>query len=107
MRFTHDRGLRHEHVVPMGLMLRALLDGQVSPEEAIRLNEDAIITIGEDRRLDRSGHPNLRDPWKRYAGTGIKFLPNPRWSIERREALTAHDLIASPEEIATALGSHI
>lgn len=98
-----DSGLRHEHVVPMGLMLQALLDGRVTPEEAIRLNEDAIITIGEDRRLDRSGHPNLYDPWSRYAGTGIRFLPNPRWSEAHHAALSAHDLIARPEEVEAVL----
>lgn len=97
-----DRGLRHEHVVPMGLMLKALLDGRVTPEEAISLNEDAIISIGEDHRLDRSGHPDLYDPWRRYAGTGIRFLPNPRWSERHRAALAAHGLIATPEEVEVA-----
>lgn len=96
-------GLRHEHVVPMGLMLQALLDGHVTPEEAIRLNQDAIITINEDRRLDRSGHPDLHEPWSRYSGTGIRFLPNPRWSPEHRASLETHDLVASPEEVHEAL----
>src|SRR5690606_36181292 len=56
-------GLRHEHVVPMARMLQALMDGHVTPEVAIALNVDAIITLGEDRLLDRSGHPGLHDPW--------------------------------------------
>lgn len=99
-------GLRHEHVVPMGRMLQALLDGHVTPEVAIALNVDAIITIGEDRLLDRSGHPDLHDPWRRYADTGIRFLPNPIWPAAHRAGLAAHGLVATPEEIGSALAPH-
>ncbi|MDB5464778.1 MAG: hypothetical protein JWP23_3167 [Phenylobacterium sp.] len=98
-------GLRHEHVVPMGLMLRALLDAQVTPAQAIDLNVDAIITIGEDRLLDKSGHPDLRDPWLRYASTGIKFLPNINWSPAHAEAMARHGLVAQMDEMKAAFRS--
>lgn len=98
-RESGEGGLRHEHVVPMGLMLQAMLDGKVTPEEAINLNQDAIITVGEDRHLDKSGHPNLRDPWARYANSGIKFIPNPAWSSEHRATLERHGLVALGAEL--------
>ena len=88
-------GLRHEHVVPMNLMLQGLLADEVTAQEAVRLNQDAIILVAEDRLLDKSGHPDIRDPWRRYAGTGIKFIPNPTWSPARREALDCYGLIAT------------
>ena len=96
-------GLRHEHVVPMGLMLQSLLDGKVSPDAAVALNQDAIITIREDRLLDKSGHPDLSDPWVRYAGTGIRFLPNPGWSDVHKSDLERHGLVATLEELSQAL----
>lgn len=96
-------GLRHEHVVPMGLMLQSLIDGKVSPDQAVALNQDAIITIREDRLLDKSGHPDLFDPWVRYAGTGIRFLPNPDWSDEHRDDLERHGLVATIAEVSDAL----
>jgi hypothetical protein len=93
------KGLRHEHVVPMGLMLRSLLDGVISPEKAIKLNQDAIITIEEDHRLDKSGHPDLHDPWRRYAGSGVRFIPNPTWDEAHRSDLARYDLVASEGEV--------
>lgn len=96
-------GLRHEHVVPMTLMLRSILSGEVTPSEAIRLNQDAIITIAEDSLLSKSGHPNIRDPWARYAGTGIRFIPNPNWSEEHEAELQRHGLVATEDEVTSAL----
>ena len=93
-------GLRHEHVVPMNLMLRHLLDGSITPSEATSLNQDAIITIAEDRLLDKSGHSDIRSPWLRYEGTCIRFIPNPAWSADHADTLARHGLIASEQDVS-------
>lgn len=92
-KWAGEDALVHEHVVPQKALLDLLIRGD-DPETVLSWNIGAVITKREDRRLPTSSHhPNPSDPWVRYAGTGIKFITNPRWTRAEREALQRHDLL--------------
>jgi len=75
-------------------MLNALIRNQADPGEIVARNFGAVITHGESRLLtDKDSHPNPADPWLRYAGKGILFVPNPNWSEATRSDLKRHGLI--------------
>jgi hypothetical protein len=91
--------LIHEHVVPQKVLRELLLSRSRPVSEILALNIGAVITRREDRRLPtRSSHPEPTDPWRRYAGAGIRFVPNPQWTPEQVAALERHDLIARKVE---------
>lgn len=91
--------LVHEHVVPQKVLLDLLITKAQPVAKVLDLNMGAVITRREDRLLPTiSSHPDAGDPWRRYAGTGITFIPNPAWSRSQRTALERHDLIAAEAE---------
>lgn len=93
--------LIHEHVVPQKVLLDWLISRLDSVVEVLAHNIGAVITRREDRRLpSRSSHVDPRDPWRRYAGTGIQFVSNPRWTAQERRALEKYDLVAADCEHA-------
>jgi len=88
-------GILHEHVVPQKVLLTWLLEEADSVSKILDHNIGAVITRDEDRMLrDKSTHPNRYDPWLRYRGTAIRFIPNPVWTPDQREALLRHNLLA-------------
>lgn len=92
-KWAGEDALVHEHVVPQKILLDHLIRGD-DPETVLSWNIGAVITRREDRRLPTtSHHPNPSDPWLRYAGTGINFIPNPRWTAAELEALRKHGLL--------------
>jgi hypothetical protein len=87
-------GLLHEHVVPQKVSLNLLINDGVDPQIVLARNIGAVITVREDRRLpSKSNHLDPNVPWLRYAGTGIRFISNPNWSVEERAALARYDLL--------------
>lgn len=90
-----DDWLIHEHVVPQKVLRDLLLSRAAPVADILALNIGAVVTRREDRLLpSRSSHPEPTDPWRRYAGTGITFIPNPRWTLHEAAELRRHDLIA-------------
>jgi hypothetical protein len=73
-----------EHVIPVGMTL-AELQRSTTPEQVIEvLRRDlilAVITREQSRQLDVLGlgrtHPDLVNPWARYAAAGITVTSFP------------------------------
>ena len=94
-RAAGDDWLIHEHVVPQKVLLDLLIAQAEPVGRILDLNIGAVITRREDRTLPtRSSHPDSSDPWKRYAGTTIQFIPNPNWTSDQERALERHNLVA-------------
>ena len=90
-----DDWIIHEHVVPQKVLLDLLIHKGKPVRETLDLNIGAVITKREDRTLPtRSSHPDPSDPWKRYAGTAIRFIPNPGWTGDQERALERYKLVA-------------
>ena len=81
------KGLVFEHVLPISIVVRRLLQDVPGDEQALRAVLDAtsdrvIVTKDEDKTITAAGFgarvPDEADPWSRYACLGLKngdFLP--------------------------------
>ena len=88
-----EAGLVSEHVIPKKTLKQLLLRDRRNIADWLRSNLCCVVTRREDRRLVRDQHPNPRDPWCRYAGTGIILLHNPSWTDAEIEPLLKHGLL--------------
>ncbi len=83
----HRKGLVFEHVLPISIVVRRLLEDVPADEQALRAVLDAtsdrvIVTREEDKTITAAGLgarvPDEADPWSRYAClrlTKADFLP--------------------------------
>ncbi len=81
------KGLVFEHVLPISIVVRRLLQDVPADEQALRAVLDAtsdrvIVTKDEDKRITAAGFgarvPDEGDPWSRYGCLGLNkgdFLP--------------------------------
>ncbi len=86
-RTGHRRGLVFEHVLPISIVVRRLLEDVPADEQALRAVLDAaadrvIVTKEEDKTITTAGFgarvPDEDDPWTRYACLGLTkadFVP--------------------------------
>jgi hypothetical protein len=94
-----DRGLVSEHVVPKKVLKTLLIECDPSNCDYIRrlleLNLCCVVTRAEDKQLKRDKHPNVDDPWIRYAEANnrITLIHNPYWIPAEVEPLLRHGLI--------------
>jgi hypothetical protein len=86
-------GLVSEHVVPKKALKQCLLRDRTAIRSWLRSNLCCVVTRSEDRRLVRDIHPDPRDPWRRYIGTGIVLLHNPAWTDTEIEPLLKYGLL--------------
>jgi hypothetical protein len=91
-----SNGLVSEHVVPKKAMKALLLPTRDEKRigALLRLNLCCVVTSAEDSRLERDGHPDPIEPWRRYRGKGIILLHNPAWTDNETASLLRNDLLS-------------
>jgi hypothetical protein len=85
--------LRHEHVVPKGALINWLVREPGNADAILEKNVCCVITLDEDRQLERDRHPDPGNPWRRYERTGISVLFNPDWPDDVVAELKRHELL--------------